>query len=605
MGAGPPGRAGVRRMLGIVTLLHSRSHGGEVLRGLLRCAALARSAPVPARGRRCATAPFPAALLLSQQTSREIASTFAAWSLLSGLLRVDGRPSPPALFPPGRGSARRKRPGSERSSAAGTPRAGARSVSRPRPSALRAPDQGAPDRQAAPSNGQQFGPSRCTWAAWGPPPLAQRGKALGGHPGRRAVLAPTRGAALRRIKRYARGPAHGLLWSARPSSALAGGGPPLVAARSLFRHGGPLRRALGGRAPVGSASARPWAHVGPRGKPPASTRGAGSPWPRALKFKLPRQPPGTRRRCGVGIRAGLVLARSIPSAFPPEALCRLASAGRSVILARSAARSPGHSGPVASGRSLRGLLFRCVLRAPLLSMPGALRAAPGSSRRYFVGAGPPPPPRGKRARGAVADLNCPRARMVVRASPRGRSAPAGARGLGSPAAAGGGGSKLGLDWVCPMWYNIRARRERSRGAPSGALLFCTPASVRPMRAARFACSALARACGASRPRPGGLPALRCELAACTPASVFQRFYDHLCSFLGPSALGGGFTPSPALPSGEGAPGVRGAAPLIVAAIIPLTDCFNRFVTVPGAWQTPGAGAALISGAALRASPPFP
>lgn len=122
----------------------------------------------------------------------------------------------------------------------------------------------------------------------------------------------------------------------------------------------------------------------------------------------------------------------------------------------------------------------------------------------------------------------------------------GRRGFGSPAAAGGGGANFRLDFLFLAWYNIRARRERSRGAPSGALSFC----LRPLRGLRA----------------------------------------------------GGFSPFPPrpLPIREGgARGVRGAAPLIFAAIIPLKDFCNRFVTVPGAWQTPGAGAALISGAALR------
>lgn len=118
-------------------------------------------------------------------------------------------------------------------------------------------------------------------AAGGSPPLGPL--ALGRHPARCAVLGPTRGPPLRRSLRYGAGPALGSSPSPRPSSALAGDGPPLVAARSLFRHG----------------AGAPGLRSGISTSPGAPAWAGGAP--------SPRRRPGLRRFAPARHRAGRAL----------------------------------------------------------------------------------------------------------------------------------------------------------------------------------------------------------------------------------------------------------------------------------------------------------
>lgn len=376
----------------------------------------------------------------------------------------------------------------------------------------------------------------------GPPPHSR--KRSGGYPGAApcsAQFAP----ALRGFQAVcARAPA-GLRPSARPSSALAGDGPPLVAAWSLFRHGARRGRAWAGARP--SALRRPAAA---RASPGASPRRAVSPWPRALKLNCRASPP-VPLRCGAG-RGALVSRADETALFSSVCPVPVPFLVSTVILARSPVPAAGPLAPrlvpvpVGGCPSAAALILAGF--SPAAGPPGRSLGPPGA----ILWRGAASSAAGQRRRAAVANLNCARRRLFVRASPRGSG----------PSGAGGGlvrplrrAAKVLIDFSGILWYNIICQaREIARGPFGGPFLF-----------------------------------------------AFAR----QCCFAALRAPGGGFAPPPALPSGEGAPGVRGAAPLIVAADkIPLSDLCNFFVTVPGAWQTPGAGAAPISGAALRASPPL-
>ena len=203
----------------------------------------------------------------------------------------------------------------------------------------------------------------------GPPcPAARGGRPAGGSSLRRAVLGPTRGPPLRRNNRYGAGSAHGLLWSARPSSALAGDGPPLVAARPLFRHGA---GAPGLVSVFGPAQ-------GPR---------LGRAAPRRLFVGPPLRGASPRRVTAPG---GLSSAPRIeincrggpPRARPAGRAGGLAWARRPRL--RSAARAPPVCGLPRGGSPLR-------VCAPASAR---LRSFLGPPSPLFCGAGPAPPPRG-------------------------------------------------------------------------------------------------------------------------------------------------------------------------------------------------------------------
>lgn len=322
---------------------------------------------------------------------------------------------------------------------------------------------------------------------------------------------------------------------------------------------------------------------------------AGLPWATSAQGKK-RNPRGWAS----SLAPPAVAARRRSPPLPPYC----ATAGRRLRLRRGTTPPASASGvaPWAQGAA------RALRRPPRRASP------PGSG------------PADKRRGGALLGRRN-RPYRVSAPPPRGIGPPSAGPGMAPRRPRGGAsGSPSVPASVGPLPSGLRRPSPGGHKAPLGGPSFrgSPPALPAPPAAAR------APGAGAAGPRPPRKGAgLRPRWGGCAPAPggwCFlgldnRRFLCYNCAcqareialgvlrYRGPLlffALGA-FSQSPPapFPAGKGgAPGVREGGSVFRPAIIPSKDRCYRFVTVPGEWQTPRAGAVRAAGPPVFSPPPM-